>query len=290
MLATVSLHIPARTHTQSDTVNQDYHYYHLSLVSLIQVLKYVHSLQWLWYYGIICTVCLPGFFVVWGWSPGFSVQLSRLLGTGRESTMRDPSMGEPIFVSGVEVVCWLVFVVGWMVVVVCWEVVVSLVVVGGMLVVNSVVGLMVVWAALVAAVVCWVVVGGAVAGWVGAGLLFESWKTDSVLTVAEDPGLFVGKVLVGGSWSVAVKEGKKRQFYVELFMDSPVCLLKLSTYTTKAFFLVMRQSHSLSAADIALVILQWTIFFRRSCCWMRFPRPDMIVLRGYGYTPIRTGK
>lgn len=89
-----------------------------------------------------------------------------------------------------------------------------------------------------------------------------------MLTVAEDPGLFVGKVLVGGSWSetsestevfavrVAVKEGKKRQFYVELFMDSPVCLLKLSTYTTKAFFLVMRQSHSLSATDIALVILQ----------------------------------
>lgn len=71
-------------------------------------------------------------------------------------------------------------------------------------------------------VVCWVVVGRVVGEWVGAS------ESGCVVTVAEDPGPFVWKVLEVGSWSgiikfteafavkVAGKDGKEKQFYVKL--------------------------------------------------------------------------
>lgn len=189
--------------------------------------------------------------MVFGWSAGLSVQLSRLLGSPW-------LIGEPIFVFRGEVVCWLLSMVGWMVVVVCWGVVVTFTVIGlivvrGLLVVNSV-GLMVAWAGLVAAVVSWVLVGRVLVDWVGADLLFDgSWKSGCVLTVAEDPGSFVGKVLEVGSWSwiskfteafavkVAGKDGKEKQFYLKL---------------GKGIIGILSLSFSCSYSSIALVVAE----------------------------------
>lgn len=43
--------------------------------------------------------------MVFGWSAGLSVQLSRLLGLGWDSAVGDASMGGPLLASEFEVVC-----------------------------------------------------------------------------------------------------------------------------------------------------------------------------------------
>lgn len=43
--------------------------------------------------------------MVFGWSAGLSVQVSRVLGPGRDSTVGDASIGGPILVSEGEVAC-----------------------------------------------------------------------------------------------------------------------------------------------------------------------------------------
>ena len=76
---------------EGDTVSQDskMQFFHF-IILMIKLPKYV--------------LYLPGFFVVFGWSAGFSVQLSRLLGPGRDSAVGDASVGGLLLVSESEVV------------------------------------------------------------------------------------------------------------------------------------------------------------------------------------------